>query len=264
MSSLKKGLDKQKMHRSGDVIVYKKDTTFGQTKEFDAQIQIIGIPNEIKIGHSITTGRLIVELGSIPEREPEKLKAEDDRLGKSSFAFAFCMDRQKEERERGVIIACTTEEFSTEKLHFTNIDAPGHCDFIKNMITGTSQALIMVPCDENFTIAIAKRNHKVGEIQGQTHQHSRLINLLGVKQIAIGCNKMDCDTTGYKITSYEEVSHEMKSMLVKVGWEKEVVESPVPFLLISGSMGDNLYKIQDCKGVEGIGMASMLMSMAQR
>ena len=192
MSSLKKGLDKQKMHRSGDVIVYKKDTTFGQTKEFDAQIQIIGIPNEIKIGHSITTGRLIFELGSIPEREPEKLKAEDDRLGKSSFAFAFCMDRQKEERERGVIIACTTEEFSTEKLHFTNIDAPGHCDFIKNMITGTSQALIMVPCDENFTIAIAKRNHKVGEIQGQTHQHSRLINLLGVKQIAIGCNKMDC------------------------------------------------------------------------
>ena len=115
MSSLKKGLDKQKMHRSGDVIVYKKDTTFGQTKEFDAQIQIIGIPNEIKIGHSITTGRLIFELGGIPEREPEKLKAEDDRLGKSSFAFAFCMDRQKEERERGVIIACTTEEFSTEK-----------------------------------------------------------------------------------------------------------------------------------------------------
>ena len=159
---------------------------------------------------------MIFELGGIPEREPEKLKAEDDRLGKSSFAFAFCMDRQKEERERGVIIACTTEEFSTEKKHFTNIDAPGHCDFIKNMITGTSQALIMVPCDENFTIAIAKRNHKAGEIQGQTRQPSRLINLLGVKQIAIGCNKMDCDTAGYKITRYVDVSNEMKSMSVKI------------------------------------------------
>ena len=77
----------------------------------------------------------------------------------------------------------------------------GHRDFIKNMITGASQAdvaLIMVPADGNFTTAIAKGNHKAGEIQGQTRQHSRLINLLGVKQICIGVNKMDCDTAGYK------------------------------------------------------------------
>ena len=211
---------------------------------------------------------MIFELGGIPERESEKLKAEDDRLSKPSFVFAFCMDRQKDELKRGVSIACTTKEFSTEKWHFNTIDAPGHCEFIKNMIAGTSQAdvaLIMVPCDENFTIAIAKRNHQAGEIQGQTRQPSRLINLLGVKQIAIGCNKMDCNTTGYKITSYEEVSHEMKSMLVNVGWKKEVVESPDLFLPISGSTGDDLNKIQDCKGVAWIGgMASMLMSMAQR
>merc|ERR1711991_331104 len=93
------------------------------------------------------------------------------------------------------------KEFYTDKWHYTIIDAPGHRDFIKNMITSASQAdvaLIMVPCDGNFTTAIAKGNHKAGEIQGQTRQHSRLINLLGVKQIAIGCNKMDCDTAGYK------------------------------------------------------------------
>ena len=120
------------------------------------------------------------------------LNQQAERLGKSSVAFAFYMDRQKEERERGVTIACTTKEFFTDKWHYTIIDAPGHRDFIKNMITGASQAdvaLIMVPCDGSFTTAIAKGNHKAGEIQGQTRQHSRLINLLSVKQIAIGCNK---------------------------------------------------------------------------
>merc|ERR1712083_179802 len=77
------------------------------------------------------TGRLIFELGGLPERELDKLKAEADRLGKGSFAFAFYMDRQKEERERGVTISCTTKEFFTEKWHYTIIDAPGHRDFIK-------------------------------------------------------------------------------------------------------------------------------------
>ena len=85
-------------------------------------------------------------------------------MGKSSFAFAFYMDRQKEERERGVTIACTTKEFFTEKWHYTIIDAPGHRDFIKNMISGAAQAdvcLLMVPADGNFTTAIQKGDHKV-------------------------------------------------------------------------------------------------------
>merc|ERR1711941_151770 len=141
-----------------------------------------------------------------------------------------------------------TKEFYTEKWHYTIIDAPGHRDFIKNMITGASQAdvaLIMVPADGNFTTAIARGNHKAGEIQGQTRQHSRLINLLGVKQICIGVNKMDCDTAGYKKDRYDEISNEMKSMLVKVGWKKDFVEKNTPMLPISGWMGDNLLKKSD-------------------
>jgi len=216
----------------------------------------IVICGHVDSGKSTTTGRLIFELGGIPERELEKLKQEAERLGKSSFAFAFYMDRQKEERERGVTIACTTKEFFTDKWHYTIIDAPGHRDFIKNMITGASQAdvaMIMVPCDGNFTTAIAKGNHKAGEIQGQTRQHSRLINLLGVKQIVCGCNKMDCDTAGYKQERYDEVSNEMKSMLVKVGWKKDMVEKQVPFLPISGWMGDNLLKPEDANGKLNMG-----------
>merc|ERR1712241_1446162 len=170
---------------------------------------------------------------------------EAERLGKGSFAFAFYMDRQKEERERGVTIACTTKEFYTDKWHYTIIDAPGHRDFIKNMITGASQAdvaLIMVPADGNFTTAIQRGNHKAGEIQGQTRQHSRLINLLGVKQICIGVNKMDCDLAKYGKDRYDEIANEMKNMLQKVGWKKDFIDKNVPVLPISGWCGDNLIK----------------------
>ena len=156
------------------------------------------ICGHVDAGKSTTTGRLIFELGGISERDVIKLKEEADKMGKSSFAFAFFMDRQKEERERGVTISCTTKEFFTETKHYTVIDAPGHRDFIKNMITGASQAdvcVLMVPSDGNFTTSIAKGNAKAGEVQGQTRQHSVLINLLGVKQLIVGVNKMDCDVS---------------------------------------------------------------------
>jgi len=204
----------------------------------------IVICGHVDSGKSTTTGRLLFELGGIPEREMEKLKAEAERLGKSSFAFAFYMDRQKEERERGVTISCTTKEFFTPKWHYTVIDAPGHRDFIKNMISGAAQAdvaLLMVPADGNFTTAIQKGNHKAGEVQGQTRQHARLINLLGVKQLIIGVNKMDVAIGGaYSEERFAEVGGEMKNMLMKVGWKKDFVADGVPCMPISGWIGDNL------------------------
>eukprot|EP00999_Lentomonas_sp_LEN2_P002385 NODE_380_length_1567_cov_116.486806_g348_i0.p1 GENE.NODE_380_length_1567_cov_116.486806_g348_i0~~NODE_380_length_1567_cov_116.486806_g348_i0.p1 ORF type:complete len:466 (-),score=86.95 NODE_380_length_1567_cov_116.486806_g348_i0:121-1518(-) len=205
----------------------------------------IVICGHVDSGKSTTTGRLLFELGGIPERELDKLKAEAEHLGKSSFAFAFYMDRQKEERERGVTISCTTKEFFTDKWHYTIIDAPGHRDFIKNMISGAAQAdvaLLMVPADGNFTVAIQKGNHKAGEVQGQTRQHARLINLLGVKQLICGVNKMDCDVAKYSKERYDEVADEMRNMLGKVGWKKEFITNNVPVLPISGWMGDNLLK----------------------
>jgi elongation factor 1-alpha len=205
----------------------------------------IVICGHVDAGKSTTTGRLIFELGGIGQREMDKLKAEAEALGKGSFAFAFYMDRQKEERERGVTIACTTKEFFTETKHYTVIDAPGHRDFIKNMITGASQAdvaLLMVPADGNFTTAIAKGNHKAGVVQGQTRQHAVLINLLGVKQLIVGVNKMDCDVAGYKESRYTEIRDEMQHMLIKSGWKKTFVMSGVPVMPISGWIGDNLIK----------------------
>merc|ERR1711871_586082 len=149
----------------------------------------------------------------------------------------------------GVTISCTTKEFFTPKWHYTIIDAPGHRDFIKNMISGAAQAdvgVLMVPADGNFVVAIQKGDHKAGEVQGQTRQHARLINLLGVKQLIVGVNKMDTETAGpYSKDRYDEIQAEMCNMLIKVGWKKDFVSGSVPVLPISGWMGDNLLTKSD-------------------
>ena len=103
----------------------------------------IVICGHVDSGKSTTTGRLIFELGGLPERELEKLKQEAERLGKGSFAFAFYMDRQKEERERGVTIACTTKEFYTTKWHYTVIDAPG-CTITCRGVVQTSLCVLLI------------------------------------------------------------------------------------------------------------------------
>merc|ERR1711878_266024 len=166
---------------------------------------------------------------------------EADALGKGSFAFAFFMDKQKDERARGVTISCTTKEFFTNKYHYSIIDAPGHRDFIKNMISGASQAdvaLLMVPANKGgFETSIQKGNHKKGEVQGQTRQHARLLHLLGVEQVIVGVNKMDSTVpNGYSEDRFKEIEREVKKMLTEIGFKTK----KIPFVPMSGFQGDNL------------------------
>ena len=205
----------------------------------------IVICGHVDAGKSTTTGHLLFELGGINDREIAKLKAEAEAIGKGSFAFAFYMDTCKEERERGVTIQCRTKEFFTDNYHYSVIDAPGHRDFIKNMISGASQAdvaLLMVPANKGgFEVSIAKGNHKKNEVQGQTRQHARLINLLGIEQVIVGINKMDSSSVKYSEDRYKEIKSEVKKMLEKIGFKTK----KIPFIPMSGYLGENLTRKSD-------------------
>jgi elongation factor 1-alpha len=171
----------------------------------------------------------------------KKLAAEK---GKPSFCFAFLMDTSSVEQDRGITIQCTTKEFFTPKYHYSIIDAPGHRDFMRNMISGASQAdvgVLMVPADGGFGVSVQKGDHDTGDVQGQTRQHARLLNLIGVKQLIVCVNKMDSDTARYSQERFEEVRAEMQSMLIKVGWSKKFVQESCPIIPISGWQGDNLF-----------------------
>ncbi|GBE60287.1 elongation factor 1-alpha [Babesia ovata] len=151
-------------------------------------------------------------------------------MGKGSFKYAWVLDKLKSERERGITIDITLWKFETGKYYYTVIDAPGHRDFIKNMITGTSQAdvaMLVVPAEAGgFEAAFSK--------EGQTREHALLAFTLGVKQIICAINKMDkCD---YKEDRYSEIQKEVQGYLKKVGYNIE----KVPFVAISGFMGDNM------------------------
>jgi len=210
-------------------------------KQGKAHLGIV-IVGHVDAGKSTTTGRLLFELGGMSERELEKLRKEAQELGKDSFLFAFFMDKTKDERTRGVTIVCTTREFFTEHYHYTIIDAPGHRDFIKNMISGASQAdvaLLMVPANKGgFETSIAKGNHKKGEIQGQTRQHARLCHLIGIEQLIVGVNKMDDPSVNYAEERYKEIQSEVDKMLTKIGYKTK----KIPFIPMSGFKGENLTK----------------------
>ena len=197
----------------------------------------------VDAGKSTTTGHLIFKLGGISEREMTKLQDEADEKGKSSFAFAYYMDRNKQERERGVTIDCTTKEFFTDSYHYTIVDAPGHRDYVKNMITGAGcadVALLLVPAEMGgFETAIKKGDHKSGEVQGQTRQHARLLGLLGVEQLIVGVNKMD--TVDWSEQRFNEIKEEMSTMIKNAGFPPK----KVPFIPFSGFQGENLVTPSD-------------------
>jgi elongation factor 1-alpha len=186
--------------------------------------------NLVFIGHvdsgkSTSVGRVLYETGAISEQVLNRLKDEAAKLGKATFEFAFVMDSLKEERERGVTIDIAHREFETKKYHCTIIDAPGHRDFVKNMITGASQAdaaLLMISVKDG--------------IQPQTKEHAFLAKVLGINQIAVNLNKMDA--VGYSQDQYNKVKEEAVALLKGIGYKTD----DIVFLPGSGYAGDNITK----------------------
>ncbi|KAI8566753.1 hypothetical protein RHMOL_Rhmol02G0066600 [Rhododendron molle] len=212
--------------------VYEKDEKkrlkMGKEK-FHINIVVIG---HVDSGKSTTTGHLIYKLGGIDKRVIERFEKEAAEMNKRSFKYAWVLDKLKAERERGITIDIALWKFETTKYYCTVIDAPGHRDFIKNMITGTSQAdcaiLIIDSTTGGFEAGISK--------DGQTREHALLAFTLGVKQMICCCNKMDATTPKYSKARYDEIVKEVSSYLKKVGYNPE----KIPFVPISGFEGDNM------------------------
>merc|ERR1712127_428513 len=193
--------------------------------------------NLVVIGHvdagkSTTTGHMGYKCGGIDKRTIEKFEKEAAELGKSSFKYAWVLDNLKAERERGITIDIALWKFESPKFYFTVIDAPGHRDFIKNMITGTSQAdvaiLVIDSGQGEFEAGISK--------DGQTREHGLLAFTLGVKQMIVAINKMDDKSVNWDKGRYDEIKKEVSSYLKKIGYNPD----KIPFVPISGWHGDNM------------------------
>ncbi len=186
--------------------------------------------NIIFVGHvdhgkSTAVGRLLYDSGKLSEQELAKAKDIAEKLGKKGFEFAFIMDHLKEERERGVTIELAYKKFPTNKFNVTIIDAPGHRDFVKNMITGTSQA------DAAILVVAASEG-----VQPQTKEHIWLCRTMGVSQIAILVNKMD--VVNYEEAKFNKVKDEISQILKAAGYKPETIK----FIPASAYQGENIAK----------------------
>ena len=169
--------------------------------------------NVVFVGHvdawkSTIVVQLMFQSGIVPEQEMKKLREEAAKHGKVGFEFAYVMDKFKEERERGVTIDLSYKKIMSQKFQITVIDAPGHRDFVKNMITGASQA------DCAFLVIAAPAG-----VQPQTTEHLWLLRTMGVKSIAIAVNKMDA--VEYSEDKYKKVKEEVGKLLQGVGINPE-------------------------------------------
>lgn len=186
--------------------------------------------NLVFIGHvdhgkSTLVGRTLYDAGALSEQDYRKIKAEAEAAGKGTFAFAYVMDTLKEERERGVTIDVQYKRFDTPKHYFTVIDAPGHQDFVKNMITGTSQA------DAAVLVVAAKEG-----VMPQTKEHAFLSQVMGIKQIVVAVNKMD--EVKYDEKRFNEIKADMEKLLRGVGFKPDAIN----FVPVSAWIGDNVVK----------------------
>ncbi|NEU57938.1 translation elongation factor EF-1 subunit alpha [Halorussus sp. MSC15.2] len=194
----------------------------------DKPHQNLAIIGHVDHGKSTLVGRLLYETGSVPEHVIEQHKEEAEEKGKGGFEFAYVMDNLAEERERGVTIDIAHQEFDTDEYYFTIVDCPGHRDFVKNMITGASQA-------DNAVLVVAADDG----VAPQTQEHVFLARTLGINELIVGVNKMD--VVDYKESTYKEVVSEVKDLLKQVQFNTDDAE----FIPISAFEGDNIAERSD-------------------
>jgi len=195
------------------------------------------IMGHVDHGKSTTTGHLLYAAGAVDERTIKQFEEEAKKAGKESFKYAWVLDNLKEERERGLTIDLRFLKFETKRYYFTVIDAPGHRDFVKNMITGASQA------DGAVLFCSARRGEFEAGIGpgGQTREHAFLAFTLGVRQMVVAINKMDDVSVNWSQDRFNEIKNEVGRMLKMVGFKVE----KIPFVPTSGWTGDNLVKKTD-------------------
>ena len=193
--------------------------------------------NLVIIGHvdhgkSTLVGHLLYRLGFIDEKTLKTLEEEAKKRGKESFKFAWVLDKLKEERERGVTIDLTFVKFETKKYYFTIIDAPGHRDFVKNMITGASQADAAI-----LVVSARKGEFEAGmSPEGQTREHLILAKTMGINQVIVAVNKMDATEPPYSKQRYEQIVAILKKFMKSLGFDI----SKIPFIPVSAWTGENL------------------------
>ena len=189
----------------------------------DKPHQNLAVIGHVDHGKSTMVGRLLFETGSVPEHVIEQNRDEAEEKGKGGFEFAYVMDNLAEERERGVTIDIAHQEFDTDEYYFTIVDTPGHRDFVKNMITGASQAdhaVLVVAADDG--------------VQPQTQEHVFLARTLGIQDLIVGVNKMDL--VDYDQNDYDQTVAEVKDLLGQVNFDSE----DASFIPISAFEGDNI------------------------
>ena len=181
-------------------------------------------------GKSTTVGRLLLDSGHIEQHVIDKFEQEAAERGKAGFGFAYVMDGLKEERERGITIDVAHKEFYTPNYYFTVIDAPGHRDFVKNMITGTSQA-------DAAVLNVAANDG----VNAQTKEHAFLARVLGVQQLIVNVNKMDISGVDWSQDKYNSVVAEVTNLLKMAGFNTD----EIPFIPCSAFDGDNVFNKSD-------------------
>jgi elongation factor 1-alpha len=183
----------------------------------------LAIIGHIDHGKSTLVGRLLYEAGEVPEHIIEQYRKEAEAKGKATFEFAWVMDHLKEERERGITIDVAHRKFETDKFYFTIVDCPGHRDFVKNMITGASQA------DAAVLVVAAPDG-----VMAQTKEHVFLSRTLGIGQLIVAINKMDA--VDYDQKRFEEVKKQVSDLLKMVGYKP----NDIPMIPTSAYNGDNI------------------------